>query len=348
MNTKFCSPKCFNDKELENHIIPELSEGRGDCFYSNTKNQIILEPSKLSEHFEPLLDIYLPNPDGKFLFEWLNKDWLLFDQSKITDEKSQLLLSDIFDNPEIIHQKFAPRVDSQSQLMISWSTLTEELMYTNRFFPETFFDFTRLEKPFANLMFYHSADSVEWFRARINENDQCYECDEMGAPPPRRASHGRANPSGIPYLYLGSNIKTAVAEVRPHPGQNVCVGQFKIVPNLQLVDLCNPRSLISPFTFILADDVPILNNLRSGDIEFLEKLGQDLSQPINPNSSAVEYTKSQYICEYIKKSNHQGVIYNSSVRSDGINLALFDPTTATCGEVTEYRITGVSVEMEKI
>ena len=50
-----------------------------------------------------------------------------------------------------------------------------------------------------------------------------------------------------------------------------------------------------------------LNNLRSGDIEFLHKLGQDLSKPINPNASTVEYTISQYICEYIKKSNHQGV-----------------------------------------
>ncbi len=88
------------------------------------------------------------------------------------------------------------------------------------------------------------------------------------------------------------------------------MGEFQIAPNLQLVDLCNPRTLISPFTFILQDEMSLqteLNNLRSGDIEFLHKLGQDLSKPINPNASTVEYTISQYICEYIKKSNHQGV-----------------------------------------
>ena len=91
-----------------------------------------------------------------------------------------------------------------------------------------------------------------------------------------------------------------------------------------------------------------LNNLRSGDIEFLHKLGQDLSKPINPNASTVEYTISQYICEYIKKSNHQGVSSITVLFRRWDQFALFDPETAKCGQVTEYRITGVSVEMEEI
>lgn len=49
-----------------------------------------------------------------------------------------------------------------------------------------------------------------------------------------------------------------------------------------------------------------------------------------------------------QKSNHQGVIYKSSVQGDGINLALFDPKTAPCGQITEYEITGVSVEMGRV
>jgi len=36
------------------------------------------------------------------------------------------------------------------------------------------------------------------------------------------------------------------------------------------------------------------------------------------------------------------------VESDGINLALFDESRATFGQVIEYQITGVSVEMNKV
>jgi len=311
MNNKFCCPKCFNDKELEKKIIPKLSKGRGDCSYCKAKDQIIIEPSKLSEYFEPLLNIYQTDSNGKLLFEWLNKDWLLFEHVKITDNDAQTLLSEILDDSEMVHQKFIPKEESQSELDITWNKLTKELMYSNRFFPDTEFDFSRLEKPFANLLFNQNDHdhSLIWFRARIKENEQCYTPDKMGAPPKQIISHGRANPPGIPYLYLGSDPKTAVTEVRPHPGQNVCVAKVKIANDLRLVDLCEPRSLISPFSFILVDEGHELTDLRSGDLDFLERLGKDLSIPINPNTAVVDYTKSQYLCEFIKKCDYQGVIY---------------------------------------
>ena len=80
MKTKFCCPKCFQDKELEKQIIPELSKERGDCSYCKAKDEMIIEPSQLSEYFEPLLDIYQPATEGKLLIEWLNNDWSLFEQ----------------------------------------------------------------------------------------------------------------------------------------------------------------------------------------------------------------------------------------------------------------------------
>ena len=52
----------------------------------------------------------------------------------------------------------------------------------------------------------------------------------------------------------------------------------------------------------------------------------------------------QYLCEFIKKCGQKGVLYSSSV-SDGFNLALFDPATAAVGNVTQYRIDRVSVDM---
>ena len=78
------------------------------------------------------------------------------------------------------------------------------------------------------------------------------------------------------------------------------------------------------------------------DLPFLERLGDELTRPVVPQAAAVDYTPSQYLCEFIKKCGYDGVIYRSSV-SDGINLALFNPTRARPGAVVEYQVVRVSV-----
>ena len=341
----YCCTECFNDKVLKTQIIPERSSIRGDCSFCKAKNQLILEPNKLSEYFEGLIDIYRSDENGKLLIEWLKEDWLLFNHSELSKDCANTLLGEILDDREIIHRKSVPSERDQCELVMTWKRLTTELMHSYRFFPDTEFKYNRLEGFFAKLIFDQSEPSSKWYRARIEEEDRCYKPEEMGAPSKRDASHGRANPAGISYLYLGSTAQTAVAEVRPHLGQVVCVAEFQVEPEIQLVDLCNPRSLISPFLFILGDEEDVLAQLRSGDIKFLESLGQGLSVPVIPTTAAIDYTASQYLCEFIKKCGYQGVVYKSSV-SEGMNLALFDSKKATVvGEITEYEITKVLVNM---
>ena len=62
-------------------------------------------------------------------------------------------------------------------------------------------------------------------------------------------------------------------------------------------------------------------------------------------AAAIDYVPSQYLCEFIKKARYDGVLYRSSV-SDGMNLALFDPSAATGGAVKSYRVKRVSVDIE--
>jgi hypothetical protein len=163
---------------------------------------------------------------------------------------------------------------------------------------------------------------------------------EMGAPPQQLASHGRANPAGIPYLYLASTPLAAISEIRPHTGERACVAEFATKPKLKLVDLRSPRNMVSPFLLAGAIDI---GKMRS-DLPFLERLGEELTRPVVPQSAAIDYTPSQYLCEFIKKCGFEGVIYRSSV-SDGMNLALFEPRRARCGTVTQYRVTRVSVDI---
>ena len=98
--------------------------------------------------------------------------------------------------------------------------------------------------------------------------------------------------------------------------------------------------MVSPFEL---EDAEQILRLRS-TLPFLERLGEELTRPVLPQAAPIDYTPTQYLCEFIKKCGYDGVVYRSSV-SDGINLALFDPTQATASSVVQYSVSRVSVEI---
>lgn len=233
-------------------------------------------------------------------------------------------------------------IDTAAKNLDGWNTLRDELMHTNRFFPDTAFDADRLRDLLSNLIMDDDEIPKLWYRARVQKDGNAYRSSEMGAPPKRVATHGRANPAGIPYLYLSSVQNTACAEVRPHPGEMISVARVKVVPsNLSLVDLRSPKLSVSPFT--AAEDEDALALLRS-DLVFLERLGEELKTPVLPTAAAIAYIPSQYLCEFIKKAGYDGVVYGSSV-SKGMNLALIFPEKASIGKVYQFEVTSVEVEI---
>ncbi len=334
---KHCCSECFGDRGLRRDIIPTLAPTLGICSYCGTSASLI-DPTKLRDLFELLISIYEPDSAGKTLVDWLKADWDLFSHSAMDVAHSKELLGDILDDGAIVRKTFSPSAAYHSEALARWETLRDELMWKNRYFLDEVLDTDRLRELLGHL----PADDMPtlWYRARILDGSDLYPIEEMGTPPPRLATHGRANPAGIPYLYLGSLPETAVAEIRPHTGEIACVAQFNIAPPLNAVDLRNPRGLVSPF---LLADANAIGQLRS-DIAFLERLGDELTRPVLPRGAAIDYVPSQYLCEFIKKVGYDGVVYRSSV-SSGINLALFDHNKAVGGDVSRYDITRVSVEV---
>jgi len=335
---KFCCAECFGDRGLRNNIIPSLNPGRGTCGFCGSSNVDLIEPGKLADVFEMLIGIYEQDDDGKSLVEWMKDDWRIFSHESMDNAHAKELLGEILDNGEIVRKKFSPSDTYKSEGLARWETLRDELMYNNRYFLDVDLDTDRLKELLDHLI----ADDLPevWYRARILTEDAPYPIDKMGAPPKRLAMHGRANPTGIPYLYLGSGPNTAIAEIRPHTGEIACVAEFKIEGPLTAVDLREPRKLVSPF--VLAD-ASAIGQMRA-DIPFLERLGEELTRPVLPRSAALDYIPSQYLCEFIKKSGYSGVVYRSSV-SVGMNLALFNPALAIGGAVSQYDISRVSVDV---
>ena len=335
-----CCPECFGDRHLRKDIIPFKSIEIGRCSYCESENVPVLAPSQLSGKFELLIEAYRPDPKGILLVQWFREDWGLFDHARIDDSRAKDLLAEILDDGEIVRQPFSPSGIPVADRLSELGQLRDELMYRNRFFPAVDIDLDRLKGLLGHLKI--EADEVpgSWYRARIQSDDTVFTIGEMGSPPRRTASHGRANPAGIPYLYLGSTPTTAVSEIRPHTGEIACVADFKTPHDLRFVDLRRPKKMVSPFVLADAEDI---GRMRS-DLPFLEQLGEELTRPVVPQAAAIDYIPSQYVCEFIKKCGFDGVIYRSSV-SDGINLALFDPARAESGDVMQYQVTRVSVDV---
>ncbi len=339
MAMKFCCPECFDDRALRNNIFSFLGAKQGTCDFCGTKNVALLEPIALRTYFELLANVYEPAPDGKSLVDWMKEDWQLFTHPLMDVAHAKELLGEILDDGEVVRKPFSPSSVYRSEGLVRWETLRDEMMYRNRWFLDTEIDEDRLRQLLPMLLI--KDVPWRWFRARIRSGDDDYLIEEMGAPPKRQASHGRANPAGIPYLYLGSTPETATAEVRPHTGEVACVADFAI-PEISAVDLRNPRKVVSPFDL---SDASNIGQLRA-DLPFLERLGEELTRPVLPSGAAIDYIPSQYLCEFIKKCGFDGVVYRSSV-SDGINLALFDPAKAVGGAVTLYNVARVSVQVAR-
>ncbi|MCH2239529.1 MAG: hypothetical protein A2792_06395 [Sphingomonadales bacterium RIFCSPHIGHO2_01_FULL_65_20] len=337
MAQRYCCPECFDDRGLRDQLFPSLNPGHGTCDFCGTVDTQLVDPSKLANYFELLVNVYEPNDDGKSLVEWMKDDWQLFSHERMDVAHAKELLGEILDDGEIVRRAFAPSASYISEGLAQWDKLRDEMMYANRWFLDVRIDLDRLRQLLDMLI----APPLprQWYRARIRTDDEVFPIDKMGAPPKRRSSHGRANPAGIPYLYLGSLPETAAAEIRPHTGEVACVADFTI-PEINAVDLRNPRKLVSPF---ILTDASEIGQLRA-DLPFLERLGEELTRPVQPAGAAIDYIPSQYLCEFIKKSGFDGVVYRSSV-SDGINLALFDPEQATGGAVSLFNVTKVLVDV---
>ncbi|MER8553593.1 RES family NAD+ phosphorylase [Mesorhizobium sp. M1217] len=324
---------------MREQIFPFLEPDHGTCSFCGTRDVDLIEPQALSPFFGLLVDVYERSDNGVSLVEWMREDWQLFSHPAMDAAHAKELLAEILDDGEIVRASFVPSPSYTSQGLVQWETLRDEMMYRNRWFLEMSLDTDRLRQLLDHLP--AAGLPRTWYRARIRAGDETYDIDKMGAPPKRLASHGRANPAGIPYLYLGSMPETAAAEIRPHTGEVACVADFAI-PEIQAVDLRNPRRLVSPF---ILEDAGAIGQLRA-DLPFLERLGDELTRPVLPQGAAIDYIPSQYRCEFIKKCGFDGVVYRSSV-SDGINLALFDPGKAMGGQVSLYNVDRVSVQVSQ-
>ena len=134
----------------------------------------------------------------------------------------------------------------------------------------------------------------------------------IGAPPLGLSSFGRLNRHGVSFLYLATKVDTAIAEVRPHPGQYVSIGQFRSNRPIKIADFANINFL--PFS---------ANEKRLEDLHLIATIDRVLREPVPPDKRHL-YCLPQLLSDVFRQEGFDGIMFNSSV-SDGMNLTIFDP-----------------------
>lgn len=140
-------------------------------------------------------------------------------------------------------------------------------------------------------------------------------------PRPHAATEGRVNPKGIPCLYLATDKKTAMAEVRPSVGVYVSVGQFETLRPLALLD-CSVGSG-SEFINLCIEEPDVEERERA----VWTDIDRAFSDPVEVSDSIADYAPTQILSEMFKREGYDGIAYGSNL-GPGCNVALFDPKAA--------------------
>ena len=151
------------------------------------------------------------------------------------------------------------------------------------------------------------------------------------------AYEGRVNPKGIPCLYLSTEIKTAMAEVRPWIGSYVSLGKFVLVRELLVVDCTVDKKRWIPFQLVPKGHTP--KPLSPQDIEACVwgNINWAFSEPVTRSDNLAEYAPTQVLAEAFRKEGYGAVKYGSKV-GDGDSIAAFDLEIAKMTSCHLYQV----------
>ena len=163
----------------------------------------------------------------------------------------------------------------------------------------------------------------EYFRARVGcmstyggiddldiEIEIPYFGKSIGVAPPLLSKGGRFNREGTSFLYLGTDSKTCIAELRSEVNQVSSVAKFICLKDLEMLDLTvdNENDFLYLFKKLMLE--PVHSGIRH------------------------KYLVSQFLSDIIREMGFHGIVYSSTV-SFGENLVCFHPENFKCVDFSE-------------
>ena len=126
-----------------------------------------------------------------------------------------------------------------------------------------------------------------------------------------------------PCLYLAADEHTAMSEVRPWVGVMGTLGEFVTTRDLRLVN-CTPKDTSTAnLQWFVNEPSP-----EERERHVWRELNNSFSEPTSSTETTASYAPTQVLAETFRNAGFNGVVYNSSVAENGVNVALFDLASA--------------------
>lgn len=353
----FCE-KCFSECSEIQEMIRRLKE-KDTCPICKSKDVYICNSKYLNSDtsygqretlegikniFNEIVSIYslkdsLPEdfPKGELetVKESLFYKWNIFNKEKITPAQVRDILiallpnkyenvSELFDGLVGV-KELSPSMHNQDLLILkdnNWSDFTRSIKFENRFHSQ--------QINLANLEFFLSffEETIpvgkEFYRCRLNNDNEIFKEKDLKAPPEGVASAGRLNPEGISRLYLCSEEETAISEIRASRHDIVTIGKFRVNEKLRVLDLSNFDQINILSSFSYSEFLKYYLNMSA-----LKQISDELARPVRSSDKSRDYLATQYISDFVKsitgeeKTFYQGIKYRSTASKTGYNLMLF-------------------------
>lgn len=350
-----CCVNCFADQGLRSRI-EAMSYNKGECDFCESQDGTVIDCDKLTEMFEELFWFYVESPTSvrslkeskaTLVHEHLMAYWPRLFNADLTNKQVKQLVNQIGrESMWIGGETLEMPVELEMYLngkaldtdyTVQWETFTQEIKEQNRFFIMNQLNLDELQSNLERFAKTYPA-GTEFYRARIS--DEPLKADMLGKPPKHKTTPGRANPVGIPYLYISDQEETTLYETRVSLHESISVGKFVLRAPLQVISL---KSIANYGPFEIQD--------RGFDIEefmlirpYLLRLEEELSKPVRKQDVNLDYLPTQYLCEYIKSLGFDAVEYRSAMADGGYNLAVFNDRNLECVSTKHYQVKGVKYE----
>lgn len=347
----YCCCECFSSPYLKDFIITNQIK-IGNCNFCGSKKVPMLEAEQLNLIFQNILSLYSVDITGNPVEIQIESDFSnkIF-ANKVTNS-TKVLLQDIIkkdydsyktlfeNNVSLTISSNPENIKKVKPLQISWENFAIEIKSTNRFHIQNALNLKKLrelleryEKPIKK--------GTNFFRARISGKDG-FSINEMSNPPSEKAKAGRANPTGISYLYLADQIDTTLYEVRATLFDYVSIAKFKAKEDIRVINLRG--NTYDPI--VLAEREELEDFLIH--LPFISTIEENLAKPKRRSDNELDYLPTQYLSEFIKSIGFDGVEFQSSLYSNGYNIAIFNPNKFECIDVKVHEIKKIWLEHKNV
>jgi len=312
----FCCSNCFAHSWLKSYVN-EHSDGVGVCDFCDSEDVRLLSVNELAGSFKNMLSMYVVADtfeSGEPLLSLIQWRWEVFDD-ELAEDQQEMLLEEIV-NSDWDDDDGEDRLDAKELYMpkaSQWFHNTHSDTW------EQFCSDVRSDPgaaiPFDEFMAEELAESEETLRAgtifsrarlgfTLDEHQERlpWSGTEIGAPSARKAKAGRANAGEQVVLYVADEEKTAVSEVRPALGFYVSVGSLTLKRDCRVLDLTKDLPGLNPFE---AESIGWHSEIR----ELLNRLGEEMSRPLERADDLTLYLPCQRLAEYIHQNQYDGIRY---------------------------------------